>query len=386
MDILSIFIIVGVAATAFLVWRLTEQLKKPQDDQAFTMLQKQLFEIERGLKTQDKTISEQLNKSKDTLNDSLQKQFVATSKMVKDMMDSSKAVTEKLTKLDETNRQVVGFAKQMKSLENILKNPKQRGILGEFFLENMLSNQLPPSHFKMQYGFKNGEVVDAAIFVRDKIIPIDAKFSLENYNKIMEEENEATRDTLEKEFKSDLKKRIDETSKYVRPEEGTTDFAFMFIPADGVFYNLLSYKIGTLDVNTHDLIEYAFKKRVILVSPMTFYAYLQTVMHGLKALAIEKSAQEIQKRVGDLGRHLNAYEDYMSKLGTHLSTTVNSYNHASKEFGKVDKDVIKITEGDVAINPELPDLDRPKAFESTSSIKVHVKEPNSPVTPVKTGI
>ena len=192
----------------------------------------------------------------------------------------------------------------------------------------------------------------------------------------MDEKNESERERMEKEFKADLKKRIDETGKYVRPEEDTTDFAFMFIPADGVFYNLLSYKVGALDVNTHDLIEYAFKKRVIMVSPMTFYAYLQTVMHGLKALQIEKSAYEIQKRVGDLGRHLNAYQDYMVKLGGHLNTTVSSYNNAGKEFGKVDKDVIKITEGEVGINPELPDVEKPKTFdESDFKIKVQIKAP-----------
>jgi DNA recombination protein RmuC len=162
----------------------------------------------------------------------------------------------------------------------------------------------------------------------------------------------------------------------VRPQENTTDFAFMFIPADGVFYNLLSYKVGAVDVNTHDLIEYAFKKHVILVSPMTFYAYLQTVMQGLKALAIEESAREIQKRVGDLGRHLGAYQEYMIKLGTHLGTTVSSYNNAGKEFGKLDKDVIKITEGEVKINPELPDVDKPGTFETTSKIKVQLKEPS----------
>jgi len=182
---------------------------------------------------------------------------------------------------------------------------------------------------------------------------------------------------MEKEFKSDLKKRIDETAKYVRPQDDTTDFAFMFIPADGVFYNLLSYEVGTLDINTHDLIEYAFSKRVIMVSPMTFYAYLQTVMQGLKALQIEQSAREIQKRVGDLGRHLNAYQDYMVKLGVHLNTTVSSYNNAGKEFEKVDKDVVKITDGDVSIKPELPDVERPRAFEENKpGIKVRIKSPN----------
>lgn len=357
-----ILIIVGFVTVIYFIKTKFDELKnnKP-DDQSLKMLQEHLFEIQKGMKDQDKTLNEQINKTNQTISDSLQKQFASTVKMMKDMGENTKSVTEKLTKLDETNKQVVGFAEQMRSLENILKNPKQRGILGEFFLENMLSGQLAPSQFKMQYGFQNGEIVDAAIFVRDMVIPVDAKFSLENYNSMMETKNEEDRARLEKTFKADLKKRIEETSKYVRPNEGTTDFAFMFIPADGIFYNLLSQKVGALEVNTHDLIEYAFKKHVILVSPMTFYAYLQTVMQALKALTIEKQALEIQKRVGELGRHLNAYQEHVRKVGNHLGTTVNAYNNAGKEFGKIDKDVIRITEGESKVDVDLPSLERPKS-------------------------
>ena len=372
MEILLALLLVGVIG--LLSYQTFFKKEEKQDDQSIKMLQDHLFKIQEGLQSQDKNINEQMNKSQQILNESLQKQFASSQQIIKEVTDNVKSVTEKLTKLDETNKQVVGFAQQMKQLENILKNPKQRGILGEFFLENLLSNQLPPSHFKMQYAFKNGEIVDAAIFVRDKIIPVDAKFSLENYNAMMETNDDAKRVILEKEFKSDLKKRIDETSKYVRIDENTTDFAFIFIPADGIFYNLLSQKIGTLDVNSHDLIEYAFKKHVIMVSPMTFYAYLQTVMQALKALTIEKQAVEIQKRVGDLGRHLNAYQDNMNKVGNHLSTTVNAYNNAGKEFGKIDKDVIKITDGEGQVGANTETLERPKSFDSQISVTLNKVE------------
>lgn len=362
MDINSFLLIIGLAGIGFIGWKILQRLEKPKDDQAMEMLQKHLFEIQKGIQAQDRQISEQMNKSQQILSDSLQKQFASSQQIIKEVTDNVKAVTEKLTKLDETNKQVVGFAEQMKQLENILKNPKQRGILGEFFLENLLSNQLPPSHFKMQYGFKNGEIVDAVIFVRDKVIPVDAKFSLENYNAMMECNDEAKREILEREFKSDLKKRIDETSKYVRIDENTTDFSFMFIPADGVFYNLLSQKVGSLDINSVDLIEYAFKKHVIIVSPMTFYAYLQTVMQALKALQIEQQAVEIQKRVGELGRHLNAYQDHMAKVGNHLSTTVNAYNNAGKEYGKIDKDVLKISGEGIKVE-DIKLVEKPVSFE-----------------------
>lgn len=359
-----ILIIIGIFALLALGYKILQTVKPKKDDQSLLMLQQYLSKLEekfeKGMKLQDKTLSE-----------SLQKQFATSAKIVKDVSEQTKHVTTRLTELQETNKQIVGFAEQLKTLENTLRNPKQRGVLGEFYLENLLSNVLPPSSFRMQYSFKNGEVVDAAIFVKDKIIPIDAKFSLENYNRIMEEQDEDRREKLQKEFKADLKKRIDETSLYVRPDEGTTDFAFMFIPADGVFYNLLTHKVGALEINTVDLIDYAFKKRVILVSPMTFYAYLQTVMHALRALVIEESAKEIQKRVGDLGRHLNSYQDYFIKIGTHLGTTVNTYNNAGSELEKVDKDILKITEGKTGGAIDIPAIEGPKPADE---IRIKIKE------------
>jgi len=146
----------------------------------------------------------------------------------------------------------MGFAQQLQSLENILKNPKQRGILGEYYLETILKNVLPPRLYQMQYKFKNGEIVDAVVFVKDKIIPIDSKFSLENYNKMAAETNPARKEELEKIFKIDLKNRIDETAKYIRPDEKTMDFALMFIPSEGIYYDLLINEVGSLKANTRD--------------------------------------------------------------------------------------------------------------------------------------
>lgn len=286
----------------------------------------------------------------------MQSHFQTTSKIIEE-------ITQKLTKVEGTNTQILGFSEKLQSLENILKNPKQRGILGEYFLETLLGHVLQPQQYKIQYKFSNGEIVDAVIFMQDKIIPIDAKFSLEKYNKIMETTDKEQRDRLSKEFKMDIKNRIDETSKYIRPKEDTTDFAFMFIPAEGIYYDLLIYNVGATDVRSQDLIEYAFSKRVIIVSPTSFFAYLQTVLQGLKALKMEKSVLEIVKRVGDLGKHIQAYESYFAKIGGHLSTTVNSYNTAYKELKKIDKDVIKITDKEVGgeIEPEL--IERPNLEE-----------------------
>ena len=269
-------------------------------------------------------------------------------------------VTERLAKLDETNRQVVNFSSQLQNLPDILKNPKQRGVLGEYFLEETLKNVLPPNSYQMQYGFKDGTIVDAVVFVKDKIIPIDSKFSLENYEKILNTSDAAAREKLEKMFKQDLKTRIDETSKYVKPAEKTMDFAFMFIPSEAIYYDLLINKVGAVQVNTRDLIEYAFKdKHVIIVSPTSFLAYLQTVLQGLRALQIEESAKEIRANVEKLSRHITSYDDFLKKLGMSMATTVSHYNNAYKEFKKIDKDVMKITDGKSKVEPAM--IERPKA-------------------------
>jgi len=269
-------------------------------------------------------------------------------------------VTEKLTKLDETNKQVVNFSAQLQNLQDILKNPKQRGVLGEYFLEETLRNVLPPNSYRMQYSFKDGAIVDAAIFVKDKIVPVDSKFSLENYEKILNCKDETEREKLEKAFKQDLKFRIDETSKYIKPAEGTMEFAFMFIPSEAIYYDLLINKVGAVQVNTRDLIEYAFSDRkVIIVSPTSFLAYLQTVLQGLRALQIEESAKTIRANVEMLGRHIRSYEEFLKRMGISLGTVVNHYNNAHKEFVKIDKDIVKISGGEAKVEPLA--IERPRA-------------------------
>ena len=334
--LLYILIVVLVAGFALVFWKLSQKKGELKDDgQSLVLLQNQINELNRIV---DARITESTRV--------VERQFGESAKIIRD-------VTEKLTKLDETNKQVVGFADQLKNLQDILKNPKQRGILGEYFLEETLKNVLPPNSYEMQYKFSDGEIVDAAVFVKEKVIPVDAKFSLENYERILNENDPVAREALEKQFKIDLKNRIDETSKYVRPDENTTDFAFMFIPSEAIYYDLLVNKVGAVKVNTRDMIEYAFKERkVIIVSPTNFLAYLQTVLQGLRALTIEESAKEIKKRVEELGKHLAGYESYMKKLGGHLGTTVNMYNSAYKEFGKIDKDVLRISGEAAGFSPE----------------------------------
>jgi DNA recombination protein RmuC len=344
-----------------LIMQLRKPPAKPEDTGAALLLKEDLSrlsdditKLKDGLQVQ---IGERMDKNQELMRESILKQFSASSKLITD-------VTERLTKLDETNKRVVNVADELKVLQNVLQNPKQRGVLGEYYLTQVLENVLPPDRFKLQYKIgkaDNGSdlICDAVIVLeKGKLLPVDSKFSLENYNRLLEEKDSTLRDGYGRAFKADLKQRIDETAKYIRPSDGTMDYAFMFIPSEAIYYDLLVNKVGMTNTTARDLIEYAFReKKVIIVSPTTFMAYLQTVLQGLRGLQIEEQAKEIQKRVGELGRHINTYEQLMQKLGGSLGTTVNHFNNAHKELKKVDKDVVKIADKTAAVEPLL--LDKP---------------------------
>ncbi len=375
---LIILIVVAVAANIILVVALFRRRtdSQPKDGEGLKLILEQVNELGRTVdrqvgdlrKTVDfkvdgltKTVDTKIGESARNMQESMRAQLSESSKLIKE-------VTQGLTKLDETNRQVVSFADQLQSLQDILKNPKHRGILGEYYLETLLKNVLAPGQYEMQYAFpsidESGQkiIVDAVVFVKDKIIPIDSKFSLENYNKLAEEKDPVEKVKLEKLFVNDLKNRIQETAKYVRPTEGTMDFAFMFIPHEAIYYDLLVNKIGAITEDTDNLIQRAANKyKVIIVSPTSFLAYLQTVLQGLKALQIEETAKDIIKRVSELGTHLKKYEEYHGKLGVSLSTVVNHYNTAGRELKKVDKDVLRITGDSPGI--EVPLIEKPDLAE-----------------------
>ena len=339
-----LWVIAGIIAGGLVAYFVFGKKKEgdTKNDTGLQLILAQLNELAR-------TVDSKLGESHRQVNESLKFHSSESNKIIRD-------VTERLTRLDETNKQVISFADQLQSLENILKNPKQRGILGEYYLETVLKNVLPPGSYQMQYAFPDGTIVDAVVFVKDKIIPIDSKFSLENYNKLAETRDEAEIKRLGKIFEDDLKNRILETAKYIQPAQGTTDFAFMFIPHEAIYYDLLTGKVGMGEEN---LIQRAAGKyKVIITSPTSFLAYLQTVLQGLKALQIEESAKEIIKKVEDLGKHLRSYDEYHNKLGNAIGTVVNHYNTSGRELKKIDKDVLKIA----GTSPELAPLlvDKPR--------------------------
>ena len=278
--------------------------------------------------------------------------------ITKQMSEQLLEVVRGVSETKESTKQVFTIAEQLKNLEKVLTHQKQRGNWGEASLELTLGGFLPPNGYKMQYQFPDGDTVDAVIFTKDGMIPVDAKFSLDNYNRLANAIDEHQREELEKQFKNDLKLRIDETAKYVREKDGTLPIAFMYIPAEAIYYDLLVGEINPGKVNARNLIDYAYReKKVIIASPTTFMAYLSMVANGLRAFKIEENFKDIQKNIDALGKHLKSYEDFYKKVGVSLSTTVNHYMAGNKELGKIEKDVLKITGNSVGF--ELESVERP---------------------------
>lgn len=345
--ILLVVVVFGIGAMLFVV---LQKLNEVKNASAVELVKGDVTELSRTIALLSQSMGDKLERSSVGVQQSVQKQLTESAKLVAD-------VTQRLAKLDETNRRVVDVADELKTLQNVLSNPKQRGVFGEFYLSSVLENVLSPGQYETQYKFADGEIVDAVIFLdKGQVLPIDSKFSLENYNRMIEATGKE-RETYLQKVKVDLKGRIDETSKYIRPSEKTMDFAFMFIPSESLYYDLLINNVGT-GGSSRDLIEYAFReKHVIITSPTSFMAYLQTVLQGLRSLQIEEQAKDIQVRVGKLGAHIGKFDEYMKKLGNALGTTVNHYNAAHKELAKVDKDVVKIADAQPSVEPLL--LDKP---------------------------
>lgn len=351
MDIIALIVICGIIIVGFTVVLvlLLSRFRALQQTNTVDFLKSDVTELSRSIGVLQQTVTDRLERNSESMQTSVQRQLGQSAKLVAD-------VTQRLAKLDETNRRVIDVADELKTLQNVLQNPKQRGVFGEYYLESVLDNILPAKNYKMQYAFNDGQIVDAVVFLdKGKILSIDSKFSLENYNRMVAEQDKAVREKYLAKVRTDLKSRIDETSKYIRPSENTMDFAFMFIPSESLYYDLLIGDVGT-GSSARDLIEYAFRdKKVIIVSPTSFMAYLQTVLQGLRSLQIEQQAKDIQIRVGQLGQHIGKFEDYMQKLGNALGTTVNHYNAAHKELAKVDKDVVRIADTSSNVDPLLVD-------------------------------
>lgn len=347
---LAAVIILGALVAVLAVYILWQNLRPKTDTSPALLLKADMQELTKGMSQLKDGLQKQLTQQLGTSNRQMAAQFAASAKIIAD-------VTQKLTELDRTNKNVGDIASELKSLQNVLQNPKQRGVLGEYYLEQILKNILPPGSYQLQYKLAEATVVDAVVKLEGKLLPIDSKFSLENYNRLIEAKAEE-RPALEKMFKEDLKRRIDETAKYIMPSKGTLDQAFMFIPSEGIYYDLLANKVGLAGVSGRNLIEYAAAdKKVTIVGPSTLAAMLQIIVQGLRAIDIQKDTANIRKNVEQLGKHLIAHNGYMQKLGGSLGTTVGHFNTTYKELGKIDKDVVKIADTSPSVDSLV--LDKP---------------------------
>jgi DNA recombination protein RmuC len=342
-------IILGVLCVAMMAF-IVLKLSRPVDSGAAMLLKADMTELNKSMSQLREGLQTQLTQQLGTSNKQMAAQFAASAKIIED-------VTRKLTELDRTNKNVGDIASELKTLQNVLQNPKQRGVLGEYYLDQILKNTLPPGAYQLQYKIADGMTVDAVIKIDDKLLPIDSKFSLENYNRLLDAKDE-DRAPLEKAFKEDLKRRIDETAKYIKPSKGTLDQAFMFIPSEAIYYDLLANKVGLAGVSGRNLMHYAaVDKKVTIVGPSTLSAMLQVVLQGLNSIEIHKDTERIRKNIDQLGKHLIAHNGYMQKLGSSLGTTVGHFNSTYKELGKIDKDIVKIADTDPVVDPVL--IERP---------------------------
>ncbi|MFA5092581.1 MAG: DNA recombination protein RmuC [Candidatus Omnitrophota bacterium] len=279
-------------------------------------------------------ISSQVNERLNQMNQSLQEANKIISQNLGNATSAFGNVKEQLGKLEETNKQIIAISRDISSLQELLRVPKFRGAMGESLLENLLSQVLPKEHYQTQYRFKNGDAVDAIIKLGERLVPVDAKFSLENFQKMIESIDEPTKESFRKKFIQDIKNRINEIStKYILPDENTYDFALMYIPAENVYYEVIIKE---------DIFSYSMAKKVIPVSPNTIYAYLQVICLGLRGLKVEENAKLILKSLSSLSIETEKFKEDFNVLGSHLVNANTKYSDAAKRLEKVSERLINI--------------------------------------------
>jgi len=311
-----------------------DEIKLAQsENQALSLMQQQIGQLTQNINQQLQNMSSQFQKT------------------TGDIGGTIGDVKKDLGKVEAATREVLERAKSISNLENLLRAPKFRGGFGELFLGDLLAQILPPAHYELQYKFKSGEKVDAIVRIGKNLVPIDSKFPLENFKKHLTEENAKEKEDLRKKFVTDVKKHISDISeKYILPDEDTYDFALMYIPAENVYYEtiLKDENLG----EERSIFYFALQKRVIPVSPNSFFAYLQVIVLGLKGLQIEKSAKDIFQSLARLQGDLNRFKNDFQTLGTHLTYAKGKFDDAEKRLGKF-SDKLELVS--VEKTPELPE-------------------------------
>ncbi len=325
-----IILVIGMAG--LIIYFVSNQLKNLKEDlkngDDNKILMEWLKDMKGSVEKNSDVIERQLNTQRTSLEDQLRQQRDVMSKQTKLIWDR---LTEAQNVIGNMSKQIGGieeFGKDIKDLSNILKSPKLRGGLGEQFLYDILANTIPADLYKAQYEFKGGNKCDAVIFTDKGIIPIDSKFSLENFKGMVIAENQTARDAFKKEFVKDVKKRIDEiASKYILPDEGTTDQALMYIPSESVYYELIT--------NTPQVEEYARHKNVLLTSPNTLSYFLKVLLVAYQQKELQKHANEILKSLAGIKMEAEKFDGDLSVLEKHISNASKAAETVRSKFGKL---------------------------------------------------
>jgi DNA recombination protein RmuC len=310
---------------------------------AMELMQQQLDGLRRetseSLNSTNRLLSQQTTDINFQLNQRLgaiERNLNETTGQVGQRLDSAvrviRDVSATMGDLSRASQQILDVGKNISSLQDILRAPKLRGIVGELFLGNLLQ-QVVPQNYQMQYRFKSGEIVDAVVRLGNRIVPVDAKFPLENFQRLIALTDDAERRAQRKKFLADVKKHIDTIAKkYILPDEGTFDFAMMYIPAENVYYEMVIREEG----DDESLNAYAIARRVIPVSPGSLYAYLQAIVFGLRGMQVERRAQEILEHLGRLESDMGRFREDFEQLGTHIGHARNKYDDASKRLTRLE--------------------------------------------------
>jgi len=343
MDLTFFIIIFGAALLilfVFLIWSIRnttqkiEGLRESKDDsKALSLMQQQIGQLTHNINQQLQNLSGQFQKTTGDIGGTLGE------------------VKKDLGKVEHATRQVLDKAKSISNLEDLLRAPTFRGGLGELFLGDLLSQILPSAHFNLQYKFKSGEIVDAVVKIGNNLVPIDSKFPLDNFKRYLTEDDPKEKEDLRKKFVSDVKRHITEIAKkYILPDENTFDFALMYVPAENIYYETILKDENFGDERS--IFSYAIQKRVIPVSPNSFFAYLQVIVLGLKGLQIEKSAQAIFQSLSRLQGDLSRFKKDFEVLGAHLGNAKSKFDDADKRLDKFTDKLEVVSETSVEKLPE----------------------------------
>ena len=336
----ALALLLGV--TAWALWRAVARLgaletARQQPDQALLLLQRDIqtarAEAHQARSETLATVKEELHQFASHMTQQMGQVGSGVQQQLQHVGQVVGAVQGSLGKLGEVTQRVFDVGRDIAGLEQLLKSPKIRGGVGETLLENLLAQMLPREQYSLQHAFATGDRVDAAIRIGERIVPVDAKFPLENFRRVLEETDEDKRGPLRRAFLRDVKNRVDEIAKkYILPDEGTFDFALMYIPAENIYYEIIVRD----DSEEDSPAAYALARRVVPVSPNTFYAYLRVIVLGLRGLRIERDAQEIQARLGRLRGDLDKFREAFDVVGRHLTNARNKYDDAASGLGRLE--------------------------------------------------